>query len=145
MLSVGRTYEQQSAHDSLVRMMAAYFSTLGYSALRADLNGYPRPTKIWWTGRESEAHIPDLTCFKNDPQQTPIILEAETCESVGLEHTRQQWLLFSAHARAIKGEFHVVVPRICYRGTQPVTGQALVEEYGRAWGLTFGGIWWQSG
>ncbi len=136
-----RAYEQQGVHDSLVRMMAAHFATLGYLAIHADIQGYGRPAKIYWTGKEHEAYIPDLTCQKNDLQRTPIILEAETCGSLHLEHTKQQWTLFNAHALGNNGAFHVVVPRLCESGGQNVSGTDLVKQVASAWNVTVHEVW----
>jgi hypothetical protein len=140
----GRTYEEQSVHDSLVRMMVNYYSTQGYSNIRADLESFARPEKFFWQGRQNETFIPDLTCQKNDAQKTQIILEAETCESIGLEHTRQQWQLFSATAIQYRKEFHVVVPRLCRVGGLIVSSEPLVQQSAREWGVTIHQIWWPS-
>ncbi len=122
--------------------MATYFQTLGYTALFADLAGYSEPGLIWWTGKEHDAYKPDLTCTKNDGRGTPIILEAETCETLFIDHTMQQWKLFSARAKQIGGEFHVVVPKHCVRNQQWVTGLALVSEAEAQWGITVHHKWW---
>lgn len=124
--------------------MANYYLTLGYTGIRADLKGYDEPGLIWWTGREQESYKPDLTCLRNDAQSTTIILEAETCESLFTEHTHQQWRLFAARAKHIGGEFHVVVPRLCQRNNQNVTGIALVSEIAAQWGLKVDHVWWPS-
>jgi hypothetical protein len=123
-------------------MMANHFQTLGYTGMRADLKGYSEPQLIWWTGREQDAYRPDLTCLKNDAKRTQIILEAETCETIGIEHTRQQWRLFSARAKAIGGEFHVVVPKFCVRHGQQIAGGTLVTELAAEWGITVNRKWW---
>jgi len=125
-------------------MMANHFLTLGYLGILADLKGYNEPGLIWWTGRQQDAYRPDLICTKNDSVGTQIILEAETCESIGTEHTRRQWTLFSARAKQIGGEFHVVVPKLCLRNNQFITGAALVAEVEAAWGITVHRKWWPS-
>jgi hypothetical protein len=123
-------------------MMANYFQTLGYADIRADLQGYNQPELIWWMGKERDAYRPDVTCLKNDGKGTPIILEAETCESIAIDHTRQQWQLFSARAKQIGGEFHVVVPKVCTRNNQLITGAALISEVELAWNITINQKWW---
>lgn len=139
-----RTYQEQSTHDSLVRMMLNYYATQGYLNILADLESCSRPGKLWWNTKENEPFIPDLTCQKNDAKGTEIILEAETCESLGLDHTRQQFQLFSANARQYGKEFHVAVPRLCSEGGNIVTGQSLVRRYAAAWRITVHRIWWPS-
>lgn len=109
-----RNFAQQTEHDSLVKMMARHFASLGYLNIRADIDGYDRPESVYWKNTPNVKHIPDLTCNNNNEARTSIILEAETCDSLGNDaHTAEQWNLFSAHALSLKGEFHVVVPRIC--------------------------------
>jgi hypothetical protein len=139
-----RTYEEQSAHDSLVRMMVNYYSTQGCVNIRADLENFSRPVAIYWKRREQERFIPDVTCQKNDLKKTQIILEAETCESLGSDHTRQQFELYSAHAAQFGKEFHVAVPRLCSLGGNIVTGQSLVQRHAAAWRVTIHKIWWPS-
>lgn len=140
----GRTYERQSEHDSLVRMMVNYYATQGYLSIRADLENSSRPEKIWWSGRENQAYIPDVTCNMNDRVRTTIILEAETCETLGSDHTRAQWSLFSAHAIQIGGQFHVAVPRLCSYNNRNVTGESLVRMFANQWGVTVHRTWWPS-
>jgi hypothetical protein len=140
-----RSYEEQSVHDSLVRMMVNYYSTQGCLNIHADLENLSRPMKFYWTGRESETFIPDLTCQKNDLRRTEIILEAETCESLGSDHTRQQFQLFSANALHHGKEFHVVVPRLCSVDGRIVTAESLVKHNAATWNVTVHRIWWPSG
>jgi hypothetical protein len=140
----GRTYQDQSEHDSLVRMMVNYFSTQGYLNIRADLDGFTRPDKLYWKGRENEPLIPDLTCQMNDPQRTQIILEAETCQSIGSDHTCEEWKLFSACATQFGKQFHVVVPRQCSVSGQYMDGGSLVHRFANLWGVIVHQIWWPS-
>jgi hypothetical protein len=139
-----RTYEEQSTHDSLVRMMLNYYATQGYLNICADLENCSRPAKFYWQGRPNYAFIPDLTCQKNDPKGTQIILEAETCESLGEDHTREQFQLFSANALQHGKEFHVAVPRLCSVGGNVVTSQSLIRRFATTWNVTVHKIWWPS-
>ena len=123
-------------------MMANYFQTLGYTGMRVDLKDFSEPALMWWTGKENDAYRPDLTCFKNDAKKTTIILEAETCETIAIDHTREQFKLFSAHAKHIGAEFHVVVPKFCTRYNQQISGLDLVNEVEKAWGITIHHKWW---
>ena len=118
--------------------MATYFSGLGYTAIKADIEGYSTPDAIWWTNKPQEQKIPDLTCFKNDAEKTFIILEAETCSSLSTDHTQDQWKLFSSSAKKNNGEFHVVVPKVCGEDE----GKLLVEKLAEQIGVTVDSIWW---
>lgn len=137
-----RSFEDKVRHDSLVKMMVKYFGSLGYTAITADIDGYPTPNATWWKNKPQEQRIPDLTCYKNDPSRTLIILEAETCPTLTTEHTKEQWKLFSAHAKQNNGEFHVVVPKECSVAGSPISGQELVERIASELGITIDKIWW---
>ena len=136
-----RTFEDKGNHDALVRMMAKYFSSLGYTGIKADLEGYSSPDAIWWKNRPQEQKIPDLTCFKNDDKRTLLILEAETCPTLTTEHTAEQWKLFQANAKHNNGEFHVVVPRTCFFGNKPIEGNELAKKVADQLGITIDMIW----
>src|SRR4030042_1618705 len=137
-----RTFEDKDTHDSLVRMMAIHFNNLGYTAIKADIEGYPNPDAIWWTNKPQEQRIPDLTCYKNDPNRTFIVLEAETCHSLTGEHTTEQWKLFHASATHNKGEFHVVVPKTCYVQNNPIEGETLAKRLAQQIGIIINQLWW---
>ena len=136
-----RTFEDKGSHDALVRMMANYFNSLGYTGIKADLEGYPTPSAVWWTSKPQEQKIPDLTCFKNDAKRTLIILEGETCPTLTTEHTAEQWKLFQAHAKHNNGEFHVVVPRTCLLGNKSIEGNELAKKVADQLGITIDMIW----
>lgn len=109
-----RTFENQTLHDKLVRSLAKHYSSLGYKGVRADMPGsVETPSAIYWTNRPEHKYIPDITCFKNDDANTVIVAEAETCESLRVSHTAEQWKLFSAHAKSVNGEFHIITPKSC--------------------------------
>ena len=138
-----RTFEDRVNHDYLVRMMAKHFASLGYTRIRADIDGYLTPDAIWWTNRPNEKKVPDLTCYKNDPNKTKIVLEAETCSSLKSEHTREQWELFRANASQNNGEFHVVVPRQCPESG--LTGRELAKQLAVELNIALDNIWTPKG
>jgi len=135
-----RKYEAQKTHDALVEMMVNHFAYLGYSDICADIPGYRRPNDIYWTNSPDVRYRPDLTCKKNDAQQTLIILEAETCETLESDHTEEQFRLFRANTNQNKGEFHIVVPRSC--SGRP--GGDFVNEVIRRLRISVDSIWWPS-
>ncbi|MFC1510198.1 hypothetical protein ACFL49_00875 [Candidatus Omnitrophota bacterium] len=110
----GRNSESQRNHDELVRVLAKHYSSLGYIGIRADIPDYSQtPVGIYWTDRPEKKYIPDIVCSKNDENNTIIVAEAETCETLMTEHTREQWKMFSAHAKSKGGEFHIITPKSC--------------------------------
>lgn len=117
----GRTSENQTAHDNLVRLLAKHYSSLGYKGIRMDVPGSTEtPSGIYWNATPEQKYIPDITCFKNDVANTLIIAEAESCDTLRSSHTQEQWRLFAAHARSNNGEFHVITPQSCREEAQAV-------------------------
>lgn len=125
-----RNPTETAEHSRLILMMAEHFKKLGYIGIRADLKAYPKPGKI--LGR-----VPDLTCNKRDKAKTLVVLEAETCGSIFDEHTQRQWRAFSASALALKGEFHIVVPKTCGRES----GRTLARRRLRELNISCDEIW----
>jgi len=102
------TRKSQTDHNNKVKMLADHLIAHNCSNVRADVEGYLSPLKITWTvtGR---GHIPDVTAENGKPQ----IFEVETEDSIGDNHTEDQWKIFSAHANSNNGVFTVVVPIGC--------------------------------
>ena len=131
---------EQTEHDELVRMMANYFKSLGYTEIRADIPEYETPAEIHWTNQPQQRYRPDLTCRMNDTARTLIILEAEICNSLTGEHTTQQFRIFRANATQNRGQFHVVVPRVC--GTE--SGNDRATRFCNRIEIRVDHIWWPS-
>ena len=130
MRMVTRAPAESKEHKDLIRMMLNYFRKQGYINLKADLTGENTPDPIG-------GHIPDLTCNKNDPNQTFIILEAETCTTISDEHTDSQWRTFYREAKRVKGEFHITVPRTC----DDTSGITLAKQRLKELGIDADHIW----
>lgn len=91
-------------HRNLIRMMADHFVIIGYTDIKADLDGYTQSSQLGH-------HIPDLSARKSNG--TFIVLEAETCETIAHDHATSKWRDSYNNARRMGGEFHIVVPRFC--------------------------------
>ncbi len=130
-----RFQTELSEHDALVLMMARFFIREGCSDVKADIPGWLRPDGIWWDNKPEHKYFPDLTC--TDSNGKLVILEAETCESLATQHTKEQFQIFSAHASNMNGRFEVVVPKIC--NGKPTNLQVL--SLARKWGLTLQNVW----
>jgi hypothetical protein len=128
-----RNAKESEEHISLIKMMANHFSKLGYLNIRADLPGFTKPEAVQYGQKE---FIPDLTCNKNDSGK-PVIMEAETCDSIDDTHTRDQWTAFRASANKKNGEFHIVVPISC-NGTR---ARAMTESRLAELGFRADQIW----
>jgi len=98
----------QTNHNKIVKTLAEHLIAQNCSNIRADIEGYPSPLKITWTAT-GNGHIPDVTTENGKPQ----IFEVETEDSIGDNHTEDQWKIFSAHANSNNGVFTVVVPIGC--------------------------------
>lgn len=91
-------------HDNLVHMMINEYRRQGYTTIDADLNGFNQPMEIG-------GFRPDIIA----DGRTPIIIcEAETCDTINIEHTENQFNAFAnATRRQQNVEFHIAVPNAC--------------------------------
>jgi len=126
---------ESSQHDKLVLMMAQHFKQLGYSNITADITGWTKPNSIYWTNNPDKKFYPDLMC--KDALGVLVILEAETCNNLNDEHTREQFRIFRAFANNENGRFEVVVPKICSGGS----GRELITKYSNDWNIKFDNVW----
>ncbi len=92
-------------HQNLIAAMVKHYLGKGCRELRADIGRLPRPAVI---DGELGGFKPDLTCVVRG---IPIIVEAETADSLRTDHTSKQFLTFFDCAREIGGRFEVIVPR----------------------------------
>ena len=98
----------QSDHDTLLSVLVEYLEKNGFTDIKADLPEFEQPRKVWWKGKEQEAHVPDATAI--DASDVWHIFEIETEDTVSIEHSESQWKLFSAYANNNNGKFVVIVP-----------------------------------
>lgn len=96
----------QVSHDSMVRKVADHLVQNGFSSVKADLPNWQQPETIVWTHTQ-QGHRPDVTGVQNG--QT-FIFEIETEDTIKIEHTSDQWKLFSAFTKTHNAHFYVVVP-----------------------------------
>ena len=130
-----RTIEEISEHDQLVLMMAQHFNKLGYTNIKADITGWTKPDFIFWLSNKEKKFFPDLTC--RDDNGKFIILEAETCSTLNIDHTKEQFEIFRAHASKQNGRFDVVVPKLCSGND----GRQQIIDYSNKWGIEIDKIW----
>jgi hypothetical protein len=131
-----RIFESEiSEHDQLILMMARYFKNEGYTQIKADIPDWPKPDKVFWTNDPNNPYIPDLTCYDNSGIY--VILEAETCSTLNITHTQEQFKIFRAHATKNKGRFEVVVPINCNNRS----ASELIKQQAREWNIILDNIW----
>lgn len=92
----------------LLWLMAEYFRTVGYTDIKARLEGYVPPPVLSGT---LEDHRPDFTCRQSDAGKTPIILEIVTAAKVEDPAAESRWSLLFSAAKLYNAELHFVVPK----------------------------------
>jgi hypothetical protein len=100
--------QSQFEHDYLLEMLAEGLYGQKLTDVKADLDGFHRPSKITLPGM-GEGAVPDATAFGTQLQ----IYEVETADSINDKHTEVQWRLFAKYAQGNNAIFHVVVPPMC--------------------------------
>ena len=121
-ITTRRSIKAQSLHDTMVRIRANNLTNDGYYVY-ADISGFPEPPKFG-------GHIPDIYAVKG---VSKIITEIETCETICLDHTREQYTAFS---HVSETEFHVKVPESCL---------SEAKDCAARWGITVNRWWYQEG
>ncbi len=117
-----RLPQAQTLHDAMIRTLTKELVSQGYN-VSADIAGFPQPPRV---GR----HIPDIYANKLNSQ---IIVEVETSETIGINHTKEQYTDFSN----VRGtNFHVMVPE---------SSLIRAQAYAKSWGITVDQWWYQRG
>jgi hypothetical protein len=116
--------QEEEIHTTLTRIQIATIKNKGHTIIEADFpgSGYASPTPI-------NGKVPDIV--SKDPAGKKVITEVETCMTIGLSQTKEQFKAFSS-ARSATTEFHVLVPKSCLREAQSNASQ---------WGIV-ADQWW---
>jgi hypothetical protein len=116
--------QEGEIHETITRAQITTIRNEGHTILEADLpgSGYASPAPV-------NGKVPDI--LSRDPAGKKVITEVETCETIGLSHTKEQFEAFSS-ARSATTEFHVAVPKSCYQDAR---------SYASEWG-TVVDRWW---
>jgi len=101
---------QTTDHDLLLKRLVRDLQLLGAKSIRADIEGFQKPTKIVWT-RTQEGHIPDASATVNGSKT---IFEVETCDTLFSDHTESQLKLFGAYSKQQGVSCFIVVPAACH-------------------------------
>lgn len=93
-------------HQLMVKGIIDYFLEQDFKITNADYDEYDECYKI---GR----HAPDVIAYDSNTK-THHIGEAEICDSLNQEHTKEQFIDFSdADSNGIKSQFYPTVPKSC--------------------------------
>lgn len=109
--------KEHELHSKLVRAQIRAYQDEGTSVVAADLEAWVKPPVV---GR----HIPDIVAKKYGGT---IYNESETCQTIGLDQTREQLRDFSRH-----GYLEVTVPQSCL---------VQAKEYAKRWAIEVE-RWW---
>ncbi len=94
------------AHDRLVASIAARLETDGFSSIKANTEGRPKPPEVVWKKGE-KGETPDLLASL---QRQLNLFEVETPESITAPRSLTRWQLFAAFAAKRGAAFWIVVP-----------------------------------
>lgn len=97
---------EDELHIEMVRTALDELRKRGFANLKANFGNMPQPERIL-------EFMPDCTFNKNDPEGRFVVFEVETCSSLLSEDTERKWKAFFERARAVGGEFHLAVPKMC--------------------------------
>jgi hypothetical protein len=112
-------------HDTIVKDQVSTLEQRRHTIQGADITGYAPVQEV--NGR-----VPDIV--STSPQGNRVLTEVETCDTIGMEHTKDQ-LIDLARARGGNTELHLVVPKSCLGEAQKTV---------KGWGITID-QWWSSG
>jgi hypothetical protein len=108
---------EDELHREMVKTVLDELRKRGFVNLRANLENMTPPEGIL-------EFVPDFTFNKNDPEGKFVVFEVETCSSMISEDTARKWKAFFERARAVGGEFHLAVPKMCDGNS----GRALADQ-----------------
>ena len=95
-----------SERDRLVQKLGSWMESILFSNIKVDLPGHVKPNRIVWNATQ-HGHEPDATAYHLLKQY---VFEVETADSLGDQHTHEQYRLFAAYSRDSFAEFTLVVP-----------------------------------
>jgi len=108
---------EDELHKEMVKTVLDELKKRGFSNLRANFEDMTPPERIL-------EFVPDCTFEKSDPEGKFVVFEVETCSSMISEDSARKWKVFFERARAVGGEFHLAVPKMCNGNS----GRALVDQ-----------------
>lgn len=106
---------REEVHTEMLFSAIRYFESNRHINIKADHVGdpYVKPNII-------SGQIPDITSWKDSIFH---VTEVETQESIGTQHTLDQWSAFSQNTDGMSKKFVVVVPQSCLSEAEKFANQ----------------------
>lgn len=120
-MSTRITERSQKTHVALIRALVKKYEEDGYY-VKADHIHHPNGAPP-----EINGFVPDIAAYSGNALK--IIAEAETCDTISDDHTRQQWEAFSKSMY----RFEVIVPKSCFEEAQ---------RQANLWAINVDKWWW---
>ena len=95
-----------SMYDQIVQSVVGHLQQQGFSSVKANTNGFQKPTKIRWD-EEDEGVVPDIT---GEHKGSVYVFEIETRDEIVPEKVEDRWRLLSVFAKRHHGKFYLVIP-----------------------------------
>ena len=113
---------EKAQKEIITKKMVDIFIDKGFKNIRADLEGFETP----YLGLNVESLLirPNITCIKDNHDNTVILLKAVTCDSLLDIKMERKLLMLHRMALQSNAEFHVAVPKFC----MGKSGAGLVER-----------------
>ena len=120
-MAIRDSKNSRAKHETLIRALIKKYESNGLY-VEADHIGHlhGRPPEIG-------GHIPDIAAYEGS--NLYVIAEAETCDTISDESTREQWYAFSNSGY----RFEVIVPKSCLESVKFQAGN---------WGIRVDQWWW---
>ena len=106
--------KDQSKHEYIIKSFVGVLKSNQYKDIKADIDGYDKPNKLYWEGSE-KGYTPDITAIFDKVYHSPerFIFEVETEDSIDDSHTEDKWKLFGTYGNSFRRRFIVIVPKDC--------------------------------
>lgn len=95
-----------SKYDQIIRSVAGHLQEQGFSTVKANTTGYPKPAMIKWDEKD-EGVMPDIIAEHNG---SIYVFELATSEHIDVAQVEDRWRLFSVYAKRYHGKFYLVIP-----------------------------------
>jgi hypothetical protein len=122
---VYRATQKVTLHDKIIEVVASAH------AATFEVRTNPSSEKNWYINSNSAKHFPDIILLPKGSNQSTIIIEVETGESVSEEHALEQWVPYANLGR----KFYLLVPTGSLNDAKTICRRNRIPAH-------FGQYWW---